>query len=275
MENIDHKTVAGFGDEWTRYDQSKLANEERKNLFQYYFLNFPWDKIKTDAEGADIGCGSGRWAFEVAPRVGKLHCVDASIEALAVAKKNLKTHSNCYFYNFGVEKIPFKEASLDFAYSLGVLHHVPDTEGAIRSCAKILKPGAPFLLYLYYRFDNRPQWFRIVWKISNLFRIIISKLPFSMRSIVCGFIAYTVYWPLSRTARILAKIGFNTANFPLESYKNVSLYTLKTDALDRFGTRLEQRFTKDEIEKMLINSNFERISFNSEAPFWCALAYKK
>lgn len=51
--------------------------------------------------------------------------------------------------------------SLDFAFSLGVLHHVPDTQQAICSIAEKLKPSAPLLIDLYYALDNRPSWHRL------------------------------------------------------------------------------------------------------------------
>jgi SAM-dependent methyltransferase len=76
-----------------------------------------------------------------------------------------------------VDALPFEPGSLDFLYSLGVLHHVPSTPDAVRACAQVLKPGAPMLLYLYYRFDNRPKWFALTWKASELLRNRISKLP--------------------------------------------------------------------------------------------------
>ena len=50
---------------------------------------------------------------------------------------------------------------------------------------------------------------------------------------------------------------------------------MRTDALDRFGTKLEQRFTSDEIEKMMMEVVLEGIHFRESAPFWCALGYKK
>ena len=50
---------------------------------------------------------------------------------------------------------------------------------------------------------------------------------------------------------------------------------MRTDALDRFGTRLEQRFTKEEITQMLIETGFEKITFSERAPYWVSLAYKK
>ena len=105
-----------------------------------------------------MGCGSGRWARLVAPRVGLLHCIDPSC-ALDVARNTLKEHSNIIFHRASVSEQILRVGSQDFGYSLGVLHHIPDTYSAICSCVALLKPGAPFLLYLYYNFDNRPYWF--------------------------------------------------------------------------------------------------------------------
>ena len=101
------------------------------------------------------GCGSGRWAKLVAPRVGKLHLIDPS-EALEIARKNLRNSENCEFHKNNVESIPLNDNSQDFGYSPGVLHHIPDTENGLKPCVDKLKKNAPFLLYLYYRFDNRP-----------------------------------------------------------------------------------------------------------------------
>jgi hypothetical protein len=76
-------------------------------------------------------------------------------------------------------------------------------------------------------------------------------------------------------ALFFEKIGFNVNNFPLSAYRNYSFYTIRTDSLDRFGTQLEQRFSKLEIENMMISSDLENIVFNESEPFWCAVGYKK
>ncbi len=76
MRNVDERTVEGFGKEWSWYDQTPLSADELERQFAAYFSVFPWDRIPPDAEGFDAGCGSGRWAQKVAPRVGRLHCVD-------------------------------------------------------------------------------------------------------------------------------------------------------------------------------------------------------
>ena len=48
-----------------------------------------------------------------------------------------------------------------------------------------------------------------------------------------------------------------------------------TDSLDRFGTKLEKRFTKKEVQEMLIKAGFKNIKFSNNAPYWVALAWKK
>jgi hypothetical protein len=163
---------------------------------------------------------------------------------------------------------------MDFGYSLGVLHHVPDTMAGIRSCVAKLKPGAPLLLYLYYAFDNRPGWFRALWKASDAVRRVISRLPYGPRLRLTRGIAVTVYWPLARTARLLEALGVNISSFPLSAYRGRSIYTMQTDALDRFGTRLEQRFTRAQIEAMMREAGLRDIVFNPDEVFWCAVGYK-
>jgi SAM-dependent methyltransferase len=273
--NLDDKTVEGFGDEWSRFDQSMLAPDELAELFDKYFHIFDWSRLPGHAQGFDAGCGSGRWAACVAPRVGRLHVVDASDRALAVARRNLAPHANVSFHHASIDRIPLEAGSMDFGYSLGVLHHMPDTAAGLRDCVSRLKPGAPFLVYLYYAFDNRPAWYRGLWRASELLRKIVSRLPSFARYAASQIAAVTIYWPLARFAALAERLGMNVASFPLAFYRDRSFYTMRTDALDRLGTRLEQRFTRSQIQQMMEDAGLEQIRFSERAPFWCALGYRR
>ncbi len=272
--NTDPKTVEGFGDEWTRFDQTGMSDENANLLFEGYFSIFPWSALPDGAVGFDLGCGSGRWAKLVAPLVGTLHCIDPSV-AIEVASKNLSSQANCIFHQAGVDNIPLRDQSMDFGYSLGVLHHIPDTRAALAACVAKLKPGAPFLLYLYYAFDNRPAWFRAIWQMSDRVRKMVSHMPHGLRYIVSQAIAGFVYWPLARVAKLAEMLGIDVANFPLSAYRGCDFYVMRTDALDRFGTRLEQRFTKMDIKTIMESAGLENIRFREEVPFWCAVGYSK
>lgn len=272
-KNLDPKTVASFGEEWSRFDQSGMKVEEGQKIFGEYFAVFPWASLPKDAEGFDMGCGSGRWARWVAPRVGRLHCIDPSV-AIDVARANLADLCNVEFHCASVDNSGLAPVSQDFGYSLGVLHHVPDTAAAIRSCVTLLKPGAPFLLYLYYAFDKRPVWFRFLWRVSDGFRRIVHRLPGWLKHSLTDAIAACVYWPLARLSGILEKLGSNVHGIPLSYYRNHSFYTMRTDARDRFGTPLEQRFKRVDIEKMMRVAGLVDIQFSEAAPYWCAVGTK-
>ena len=271
-KNIDHFTVEGFGEEWNAYKQTDP--NALKSSFDQYFSIFPWELVNTSSEGFDMGCGSGRWASFVAPHVGKLNCVDPSEKALRVAKINLREQNNCTFEQSIVDECSLENCSQDFGYSLGVLHHIPDTLKAMQICVSKLKPGAPFLVYLYYRFDNRSHIFKAIWLVSDAFRRIICILPFYLKLPVTKLIAIIIYYPLARFSLFLEKLGLSVNNFPLSDYRQKSFYVMATDALDRFGTRLEQRFTKNEIHKMMVASGLESIKFSDATPFWVAVGYK-
>ena len=276
MRKVDSAVTEGFGHEWSTFTQgvADMNADERRRQFDQYFSVFSWGDLPADAEGLDAGCGTGRWAMLAAERVGRLHLLDASSGALAVARQNLANVGNVKFHHASVSSIPLPDESLDFAYSLGVLHHLPDTFDAIKHIATKLKPGAQFLVYIYYALDNRPFWFRAIWKASNVARLLISRLPHGPKFLVSQVIAATIYWPVARTSTILSRLGISTGSIPLEAYKDRSFYAMRTDAYDRFCTSLEKRFTRAQINQMLVDAGFEGIIFSEQVPFWCAVGRK-
>ena len=275
--NLDLQVASGFGREWStfRQDEGHLSREQRQAIFDDYFRIFPWDLLPPGGGvGLDVGCGSGRWSLLVAPRVRHLHLLDPSLEALDVAKQNLGDVDNVSYHLHSVATIPLPSSSLDFAFSLGVLHHVPDTEAAIASIADKLKPNAPFLIYLYYALDNRPIWYRLLWRITDLVRSVVSRLPHSLRLTFSQIVAALIYWPLARVARLLTRHDWSCAALPLAYYADKSFYVMRTDAYDRFCTRLEKRFRRSDIEGMLTRGGFRDILFSDAPPFWCAVGIR-
>ncbi len=274
LRNLDDKVIDDFGEEWGRFDQSNLSLNDWIRIFNAYFDIFPWHSLPPESVGADIGCGSGRWAAAVAPRVAHLHVVDASAKAIKIAGENLREHHNITFHEASLDQLSIQDNSLDFAYSLGVLHHVPDTQAAICSIAKLLKPGAPLLVYLYHSMDDKPSWFRAIWFASDLIRKYVSRQPRIIKYSMCEVIALIVYFPFARTALLLKRFGLLPKLWPLAYYSDKEYYVMRTDALDRFGTRLEQRYTRGQVYEMLYASGIRNIRFSENAPFWCAVGLK-
>jgi SAM-dependent methyltransferase len=273
VQNIDSPTARAFDDKWGARFGATANPERAQRGFEAMFSLFPFDELG-EAEGFDLGCGQGRFAVRIAPRVGRLHCIDPSPNGLAVAARSMAGRDNVEFHLAGVDSIPLADGSQDFGYSMGVLHHVPDTEAALRSCVAKLKPGAPFLLYLYYDFENRPLWFRSLWRASDLARRGIARLPFRARKLACDAVAAGVYWPLSRIARLVERVGGDPGRVPLGSYRDARLGNMRVAALDRLGTRLEQRFSRAEIDAMMARCGLGEIRFREDEPYWVAIGRK-
>ena len=96
----------------------------------------------------------------------------------------------------------------------------------------------------------------------------------TLRYLISQALAGFLYWPLARTSLLLDKLGFKVETFPLSEYRYRSFYIMRNDALDRFGTQLEQRFTKIQIQQMMEQAGLHNITFSNRS-FWTAVGYKK
>jgi len=271
-ENLDQEVINSFGHEWAAFDYSEVqTNEALDTQFLAYCEPIDLSQFNPDTSlAADFGAGSGRWTSRLLPYFSQVYALEPSDGANKVLTKKFVNESRVKILQetVGMNSIPSN--SLDLAMSLGVLHHIPDTGLAIKDVASKIKPGGFFLCYLYYKLDNKPIFYRGLFWASNSIRWVISRLPYVMRRLIARIIAMVVYLPLARTSKLLAKKGLNISNIPLHHYADMPFVMLQNDALDRFGTRLEQRFSKKEITEMLGNAGFDlsTLRFSDVEPFW-------
>ncbi len=271
-ENIDQGVIDSFGHEWATFDYGETETAEALNT-QFDAYCAPIDLSHFDPKNsiaADFGAGSGRWAARLVPYFSVVYALEPSDGASKVLQKKFSNESKIVVLQetIGANSIPL--GSLDLAMSLGVLHHIPDTGLAIKDVSLRIKPGGMFLCYLYYNLENKPFFYKLIFKAVNAVRQIISLLPQRIKRIVCSLIAAIIYWPLARFSKLMNKIGMNTSNIPLHHYANMPFVMLANDALDRFGTSLEQRFSKAEITEMLDSAGFDisTLRFSELEPFW-------
>ena len=88
----------------------------------------------------------------------------------------------------------------------------------------------------------------------------------SRESDIAELFAALVYWPLARGAKLFGNLGVDVANWPLSAYRGRSYYSMRTDALDRFGTRLEHRLTQSQIKAMMEQAGLIDIRFSPAVP---------
>lgn len=271
-ENIDKKTVESFGEEWSKFNS--FSDVDLNVTGDEYFDIVP-EHVYKDKKVLDAGCGTGRWSKYISAKASEIEAVDPS-SAVFSAASVLQDCDNARVSQASIDNLPFADNSFDFVFSLGVLHHIPDTQNAMNKCVLKVKPGGLFLVYLYYSLDNRGLLFRALFYISNIMRKVVSKLPSAIKKMVCDLLAVVIYLPFISISKLFSLLGLDNLikYIPLSYYSNKSLNIIRNDSLDRFGTPLEQRFSKKEIEAMMRNAGLNEILFSDSEPYWHAVGRK-
>jgi hypothetical protein len=88
-------------------------------------------------------------------------------------------------------------------------------------------------------------------------------------------IAASVYFPLARTAALVERFGVGVGSFPLAAYRHRSFYMMRTDALDRFGTRLEQRFSAAQVKRMMAEAGLRDVVLADTPPYWTSVGFRQ
>lgn len=272
--NIDAKTVSSFGEEWKAFHG--FDEKDLKLTGDMYFDIVTEEMLNDQTTVIDIGCGSGRFIKYLEGRYKSLVGMDPS-QAILATDELLGKNDKVELVMASTDNIPFPDGHFDFGYSLGVLHHIPDTEKALKDSVKKIRSGGYFLLYLYYKLENRPLYFKILYWLSNLIRLGVSKLPTTLKRWVCNFLAVIFYMPFILLCRLLRFFGVPDKirkYIPLQAYEKQSFYIIRNDSLDRFGTPLEQRFSRKEIQAMMEDAGLTDIVFSEKIPFWHAIGRK-
>lgn len=272
-DNIDQQVVESFGDEWVKFHD--FSDETIYRISQEYFDILDESIVNKNTYALDIGCGTGRWTKYLTSKVGFMEAVDPS-HAIFAADKLLGNIQNVRLSQASIETIPFDDETFDFVMSVGVLHHIPDTQQAMKDCVKKVKKGGHFYCYLYHNLETRGWWFKTLYWLSNQIRKVVCRLPSKLKRFVCDILAIVIYMPLVLWVRFLVLIGLRkvAVKMPLAAYNNKSFFVIRNDALDKFGTRLEQRFSKAEVIQMMENCGLKDIKVSPLSPFYHAVGKK-
>lgn len=266
----DLRLVARFDREWHAF--TRVGTPEQQRIFASYFEVVPPELLGEGHIALDAGCGGGRWAFEVQRGGSRVLAIDLGC-SVEIAERNTRESGRVACLQADVRDLPVRSAAVDLAYSLGVLHHIEPTAEAVRDLAAIVRPGGALLLYLYYALDGRRTAYRALFRASDAVRMVATKLPQPLLVGLSTVFAACVYLPLARLALALRSIGarrFADA-LPLSFYANLSFETMRNDSLDRFGTRLEKRFTRVEVHRLLEDAGLHDIVVSNGPPYWHAV----
>ena len=250
---IKQRTAESFAYEWEQFGD--LRPEWRKNFLDYmqpHGADF-FDGLLV----LDVGAGSGRHSHQAAQLGADVVAVDVG-GSIDVARRNLP--ARVLTVQADAETLPFEEGSFDFVMSIGVLHHLPDTERALSSVVRYAKPGGGVQIYLYWL--PEPRWQQRVLQWVAALRRVTVRMPRRLLHAFCYPLAVALFVVAVVPHRILRRTARGHAiasHIPLRGYADYPFGVLVNDQFDRFSAPLERRFTREEVHRMLAASGLEQI----------------
>jgi SAM-dependent methyltransferase len=153
--------------------------------------------------------------------------------------------------------LPFEDATFDLVMAIGVLHHLPDPPRALKSLARLVRPGGYIHIYVYW-IPSR-AWHRSLLRLVTAARRATTRMPRPLLRTLSYPIAaalYAVFVLPERFSRRLPRFERVAAAFPLKAYADYPFGVCVNDQYDRFSAPIEWRFTAEDVEAMLTEAGF-------------------
>jgi SAM-dependent methyltransferase len=271
MSNIDNlraKTIADFGDQWSIYSENEgwYGSLELFNDIISPLLNIETLKGTYVAE---IGSGSGRIVgMLLNADVEHIYAIEPSHEAFRAMEKNvrnMKKHNRVSTINTGGENWTTNH-KLDYVFSIGVIHHVPEPHPVIKAAYDALKSGGSLFLWVYGYEGNE-----LFLKFVEPLRRITTQLPH-----VCLEALVGIMYSILIVYRYISKI----INLPFHSYIENVLWPLtpknrRLVIYDQLNPAYAKYYKKEEVIQLLEKEGFKNIEIHNRHGYsWSVLGRK-
>ena len=122
----------------------------------------------------EVGCGIGLDSVRMAQHGLHVTAVDLTVVGPSTARRRAGGNNvDASYLCSDAEHLPFPDATFDYVYSFGVMHHAPDTQTCVDEAYRVLKPGGQALIMLYHRHSLNELVHRIL------------RVPFEERDELC------------------------------------------------------------------------------------------
>jgi SAM-dependent methyltransferase len=238
------RTQASFGYEWTHFADWRPSGETN---FNDYFQGIDLASLNGRLV-LDAGCGMGRHTRHVAPFAGQVVAVDFS-RAIDQVSHNVAELNNVDCVQADVLALPFADGAFDFVYSLGVLHHIAETDRALLGLVRKVRPGGKLRVYLYWK---RHGWQGAALSLVTAARRVTTRLPLSVLRGLCWLLSVGLSIGVVVPYRVLQALGVRAhEDWPLFVYTKYPFNVLFNDQFDRFSAPIEKRYDPEEVRRLL------------------------
>lgn len=252
-------TASSFAFEWERF--GNVRDEWEKNFLDYMQPHGP--EFFAGLRVLDAGTGSGRHARQAALYGAQVAAVDLG-ESIDVARRNVP--ADVLAVQSDLESLPFKPNSFDFVISIGVLHHLPNTERALQYLVNFVRPGGRLRIYLYWQPEIR--WHRWLLRAVTAARRLTTRMPHPLLLALCYPLSIVLWLLFVGPYRVLRRLPLTRGladALPLKTYADYPFGVLVNDQFDRLSAPIERRFTASQVENLLEQAGLEQVDVRANA----------
>ncbi len=238
-----NETIRDFGRQWSvfRDNEGFYGSMELFSDILYPFLNA--DEIR-DCRVAEIGSGTGRIVNMVLEAGAKYVVALEPSDAFEVLCQNIKQPEKVNCVKMRGDQLP-ADGNLDYIFSIGVLHHIPDPKPVIEAAFRALRPGGRFLVWLYGKEGNASYLTVVI-----LLRVLTKRLP----HFALSALARIACWPLLFYMKLCHRLSLPLQEYMVAVFEKMSPEKQRLIIYDQLNPAYPKYYTKSEVEKLFLDS---------------------
>jgi SAM-dependent methyltransferase len=250
MQKTDHssRTIRDFGEQWLRYPDNEgyYASLE---LFADILSPFVTTDQIRGCTVAEIGSGTGR-IVTLLLEAGANHVIAVEpSDAFEILCKNLRQSPKVSCLKMTGDQLPH-DRPLDFVFSIGVLHHIPNTRPVVEAVFKALRPGGQFFAWLYGQEGNR-----FYLALLRPLRILTKRLPPPLLAALVEL----MYWPLVFYIRLCHLLPLPMRAYILRVFEKMSPQKRRLILYDQLNPCYAKYYTRSEAQELLADHGFQDV----------------
>jgi SAM-dependent methyltransferase/uncharacterized protein YbaR (Trm112 family) len=236
-------TMHSFGYQWNTF--SDVYSQWKDDFFD--FISPVDDTYFAGKSGLDVGCGMGRYTRVVGELGTEIIGMDLS-NAVEAAFVNTRHLPNVHIVQGDIHLPPFRPASFDFVYSLGVLHHLPEPRRGFDGMRQLTRAGGGIILWVYS--DTKHP-------IYTFMRKFTLRLSFRVLRATCLTIAVMLWLAFILPNKLARAIGLDSFadRIKFQRYARFPFRALHTDLFDEFSAPIIHGHNEPEIRDWFQSSD--------------------
>ena len=251
-DRVAERTIADFGQQWTAYRDNR-GYYGSLEMFRDMFGPLLSPEDLAGRRVLEIGSGTGRIAgMLLAAGVAHVTAVEPSA-AFDVLSENLRPHADrVTLLRLAGDAVP-PGADVDYVFSIGVLHHIPDPDPVVRAAYAALRPGGRMAVWVYGREGNA-----FYLALLTPLRAVTRRLPHALLAALTRIIDV----PLVAYVALCRWLPLPLGRYMREVVGRLDPAKRRLTVYDQLNPAYAKYYTRDEAASLLTRAGFKDVALH-------------